>query len=421
MCRLQCDNRRGVVIVWVAVALVALLGMAALTIDVGQLCITAQTAQDAVDAAALAGASQLPDLSEATDEAELYVAANNEGQGFEVELTPGDGVVYYAPGDTVPGYGQLNTDTHAIEVTGEVEVGYTFARVFGLETAVVTRSAVATVTIPSTCWPAIFAGSTDPSDWGLRWSGAGGQIDGDVHSNCKVKISGAGHVITGVTEHVSGIQVTGAGNQLLGGIQVGSIEPYPLDPIPRSEVEPDTFDYYYGNYKLSGANKTVPSGRYYCTGYFQTSGAGIHGDNVIVVAEGDIKISGAGTTFTNSIFIAGDDINISGAGGTFEPCLLWAHDRINISGAGHTLPALDTVFAYSESTYQYAISISGAGNACEGTIFAPNGGIKYSGAGNGVQRGSLVAETIKISGAGFQIHGTKGGGGTGSVQISLVR
>ena len=28
---------------------------------------------------------------------------------------------------------------------------------------------------------------------------------------------------------------------------------------------------------------------------------------------------------------------------------------------------------------------------------------------------------IKISGAGFQIHGTEGGGGTGSTQISLIR
>ena len=54
-----CGGRRGYVMVLTAMALVILLGMAAVSIDVGLLVAVRQAAQDVADAAALAGASVL--------------------------------------------------------------------------------------------------------------------------------------------------------------------------------------------------------------------------------------------------------------------------------------------------------------------------------------------------------------------------
>ena len=59
-------RRKGVAGVWVAVSMLALLGMAALVIDLGRVSVGAQQVQAIVDAAALAGAAKLPEHSPLT-------------------------------------------------------------------------------------------------------------------------------------------------------------------------------------------------------------------------------------------------------------------------------------------------------------------------------------------------------------------
>ncbi|WP_084288467.1 pilus assembly protein TadG-related protein [Desulfovermiculus halophilus] len=53
------ENQKGAVLIWVAVAMIALLGFAALAVDVGFLMAARNESQNAADAAALAGASEL--------------------------------------------------------------------------------------------------------------------------------------------------------------------------------------------------------------------------------------------------------------------------------------------------------------------------------------------------------------------------
>lgn len=132
---------RGLIGPWVAVALVALLGAAALSIDIGRLVVAAQRAQDMADSAALAGGCKLPSAQEARDTSVDTISANNsEGTGFQVQCEASD-ITFYSSSDEVPGYGTLGMWAQAICVSTHAPVQYSFARIVGLEGATATRSA----------------------------------------------------------------------------------------------------------------------------------------------------------------------------------------------------------------------------------------------------------------------------------------
>jgi len=135
-------RERGVVMVWVVVALIALLGIAALTVDVGQLAIAAQVAQDVADAAALGAGLELPEYSTAQSVALSLVAVNNESLGgFTASCSPDDGdVTFWGANETIPDFGLLGSYAWGMRVTAHVPVDYVFAPVLGLEGATISRS-----------------------------------------------------------------------------------------------------------------------------------------------------------------------------------------------------------------------------------------------------------------------------------------
>ena len=73
-------GERGQVLAVVAVALVALLGVAAFAIDVGYAYYAKRQLQSATDAAALAGAQDLPNAATAITTATSYAAANTPAE-----------------------------------------------------------------------------------------------------------------------------------------------------------------------------------------------------------------------------------------------------------------------------------------------------------------------------------------------------
>ena len=123
-------------------ALAALLGVAALTIDVGRLFIAAQIAQDVADAAGLGAGGELPDYSLAQSVALSLVAANNgAGSGLQVDCDADAGdIQFWGPGETIPDFGLLGEVAWGMEVSGHVPVQYAFAPIFGLQGNTVTRS-----------------------------------------------------------------------------------------------------------------------------------------------------------------------------------------------------------------------------------------------------------------------------------------
>ncbi len=135
-------NERGTILVVASLGMMALIGVAALTVDIGRLAIAAQVAQDMADAAALGAGPELPDSGLAQSVALDLVAANNKlVGGFPATCSPDDGdITFWGANETVPEFAELASAAWAVQVTTHVPVAYIFARVVGLEGATSSRS-----------------------------------------------------------------------------------------------------------------------------------------------------------------------------------------------------------------------------------------------------------------------------------------
>ena len=146
-------NQRGSVLVLVAVMMVALTALAALVIDLGVLYVAAQQAQHVADAAALAGVGKLREgMSPTAASAEaINVASKNAILGTSVTLASSDVVVgaWNSVSKTVvawdPTASQVAVQATVRRTTGAPNgpVPTFFARVLGITSMNVTRSAVA--------------------------------------------------------------------------------------------------------------------------------------------------------------------------------------------------------------------------------------------------------------------------------------
>lgn len=128
------DSDSGAAAVIVAVTLVVLLGVAALTVDAGAIYAERRQMQTAADAAALAGVTSLPsDPGQAIEIASSYALLNTSHAGdttFEVQST-------YAPDDTLMAWLE------------DPAMGLFFARILGKDTTPVNATATATIVSPS--------------------------------------------------------------------------------------------------------------------------------------------------------------------------------------------------------------------------------------------------------------------------------
>ncbi len=136
------QSQQGTVVVIVVLGLMALVGMAALTVDVGLLCLAAQQAQDVADAAALGAALEMPDYTSGRTVALSLVDANNESStGFQATCSSdNEGVLFWGPYETMPDYGSLGSSTYGVRVSVHIPVDFVFAPVLGLTGTTVTRN-----------------------------------------------------------------------------------------------------------------------------------------------------------------------------------------------------------------------------------------------------------------------------------------
>ena len=123
----------GAILVFTVLVLVVLLGMAALAIDIGQMYIAKQRAQNVCDASVLAG-GQLLKGNDETDEAEEAAIECKDQNNDEVAPWQIEGFTVEFP--TTVTYDDGRTETcevgEAIRVSGHVHVSYAFAGIFGL-------------------------------------------------------------------------------------------------------------------------------------------------------------------------------------------------------------------------------------------------------------------------------------------------
>ncbi len=120
-------DERGQVLVLVAAGMAAFCGLVGMSVDIGQMIYTKSDLQKAADAAALAGAQDLPSSSTATNVANSYVALNASNTAATIQISQ-----TYNPNDT-------------IRVTATRKVNFTFLRVIGLTGKDVAASATVRV------------------------------------------------------------------------------------------------------------------------------------------------------------------------------------------------------------------------------------------------------------------------------------
>lgn len=135
--------RRGAIIVMVAVVLLVLLLASAFVFDVGRVILSAQEAQRAADAAALAGAMQLRDGQAQAAASVGEVVGANSNVSSCVYTQTADSPTFYGAGDTIPSYRALSATEQAVRVAVQTDVQHFFAPVVRLRQTRVTRSAIA--------------------------------------------------------------------------------------------------------------------------------------------------------------------------------------------------------------------------------------------------------------------------------------
>ena len=395
----SCSRRRGIVLALVAVVLVGLMALVALSLDLGRVLLAAQLAQNIADEAALAAADTgLSNQATANSTISALVTAANAAGGQQVTWSSGE-TLYYASGSTVPNYGVLGSSGAAATVVIHAYVTYYFAPVIGLHGTTVTRRSTA-MTTPGESVATLFAAGTPASSLhGITIAGAGNVVQaGNVYSNAEINVTGAGNVIQGYSHADSSYSVSGASNSCTGPAQwvttwsnigagnsfspvqvASSVRQFPATYNTTSSF--GTYTYSLPSYTFSGAGTSVPAGIYYVTGNVNIGGAGVSLTGVTIVATGTITVSGA--------------------------------------SIGSSSPAASNgVTLYSTSTSTNAINISGASGTWTGLLYAPNGGLTFAGAGLTLKGGSLWAQKISISGAGYTVTPTTGTwGGAGGVTL----
>jgi Flp pilus assembly protein TadG len=124
----------GQVIIIAALLITAIIGMAALVVDMGSLYEDRRSLQAAADAAALAGAQELPDTIEAEQEAQNNISSNYNDTNYTVEV----GFDSYMG---IP-------DTMIIVTVTNPDSSIIFGRIFGSNSANVKASATAVIARP---------------------------------------------------------------------------------------------------------------------------------------------------------------------------------------------------------------------------------------------------------------------------------
>jgi len=355
------SRRSGAVLLIVMVALICLLGAAAVTIDVGQSLMVASRAQNIADACALAGAGgPIADhTTEVVQRIEQTVDANNHG-AMAASWDPNE-LVTYGGGQDVPGYGPIGAEDEALTVRVRISAPATFARVFGMTEQVITREATAlrTATLSgSNCL--MFALNPDTGTLGIDISGSRGVFDGTVHSNTRVDITGSHHHFAGAIEWLNRLRITGSSTVLDQGDFESSVQP---DPVGLTAADFEPYDYVIsGNYSVPSSG-VVPPGCYR-----------VHGN---------VRVTGSRKVLADVTFVADGTINFAGSNHFYTP------NRLG-------------VFAFSLSTdNNSAVNISGSAPNSEGLLYAPYGGADFS--GSDFQMVSVVAQTIDISGSDFHV------------------
>ncbi|NLI53449.1 MAG: hypothetical protein GX417_03905 [Clostridiales bacterium] len=356
-----------------ALSIVVLCGVVAMVVDVGMVGVNREQLQTAADAAALAGAYDLPSASAAQTTAIHYAELNGVESGHTSVTTP------------------YNGDSKKIEVVCTETVEYTFARILGYTSKVVSARAVAEKTGMNggAFGFAVFSGNDSDT---LTFNGSGIYIDGSAHANYRIKINGSGQTITGNAEAVSTVTANGSSITVGGTFQGSSVTTHGSGiSIGNTVASPAAF-LEMPNFSAAIEAQAAAAGTKY-TGTQTFNGSNLNLDTPIYV-DGNVVINGSHFNGTGFILATGD---------------------ITFNGSNLKNSSSASICFYSETG---DITINGSGSELDGVLYAPNGTITMNGSGQTVN-GRVIADKVNFNGSGLQI--ISGSNDLGFLPSSSVR
>lgn len=308
-------REEGSLMILFALTMTVVFGLATIVVDTGLAMNARNRLQAAADAAALAGASQLPNKTAAATEAANYLAMN----GF---------------------LGQTHTvnwpsayDTR-ISVTVSVDSATTFGRVLGINQTRVTASALASG-LPKLAEYALFS-AHDTTALTIRADDS--TINGGVHTNAALRVTGSRNKFYGPVHFADpSPEPTGTANLFAQGRRQTSYVPMPRFDAQIMAIAGGAQVINGDLILTSSSSPFTVNGALYVTGRVSIDGDKIKGKGYIL-SEGPIDIRGnnaelfAGASIC--FYSKNGDIRLRGDNGKFSGVLYAPKGKVALSGTG---------------------------------------------------------------------------------------
>jgi Flp pilus assembly protein TadG len=380
----------------ISIALVVLMGMAALAVDVGDLWTTRRLMQSAADAGAVAGADEIGigGTSSAITTAAKDAASHN---GFTDGATrPGSAGAITVAVHNPPTSGPFATNSNAVEVDVSQSQRSYFMSVLGWNSVPITTAAIAVTLGSGSCVYALDPSAPAALDVGgtASVSSACGLYDNSDSSTALV-VHGGGAITAPLVGVVGGTSIAGGGSSppTTGIAQFGD----PLAYIPAPSVGSCAS---FNNTSVSGA---VSPGLY-CGGISVNAGnTATFGSGLYIIDGGGLTINGGATVSGSAVTFyltgankadskpssyGGVNINSTATVNLGAPCtssggsiagMLFFQDRSITTGVGSTINGSAT------STFS-------------GAIYFPTTSLAYAGSTGANMFTLLVADSLSFLG-----------------------
>ncbi len=289
--------RKGQALIIAAVVLPLLIGMAALSVTMSTVYLAKAHLQNAVDAAALAGAQEMHTNDAAAPGDQTYLIQ-------QTDLSAQDPCVA-----TLPSTCGLNMTAipNTVVATAIQEVPASFAGIFGFKNFTVRAVAVAEYGPGEPFDYAVFQGDTNPNDTPLTVDGNDGvlvqtglQGFSSIHSNDSIITKGNSYVVQGYCSAVGTVEQSGGNNCLQGVVNGASVIPMPYWPPAQLEQNATVLPVVDGTCTIP--TNTVVTGNLICNGNVDVAG-NISGTGSIIAVGGNISVNGNVTAGASGVSV----------------------------------------------------------------------------------------------------------------------
>lgn len=310
-------SKKGTTSVLFAISLAMLLGFTAAVADFGNVCVEKGNLQNAVDAAALAAAQDLPDTTKALTTANQYIQAN----GF----TSSDVSVSFT------------NSNKTINITGTKAINFTFAKVLGINnTTAHVSSSASTGSIGDAFNYVLFSGSKTST---LALNGSTFTITGSSHTNKNFTANCSTINISGACEAMGTVTVNGSSININSKVPNASFVSMPDFSAAIKLQAQQSGTTYNSSKTFSGSTFNVNS-PIYVNGGLTINGSSFKGNGCILTT-GDINFNGSSLMQTTSdsvcFYTQSGNININCSNMEIDGIMYAPNGTITINGSNEVI------------------------------------------------------------------------------------